>query len=138
MNIRFAAQVRRDRKGADITINQRGYRMANYSKKYSDKSFWGKVGKVAGDAGKKVIRTAFLLYFCMIDPKTPAWAKAAIAAALGYFIFPIDLIPDFTPPPPVGYSDDLVVMSQAIVALGTNIKKLHKQKADKQISELFE
>jgi len=111
--------------------------MANYRKKYTKDSFWKKVKKYAEQAGRKVIGIALILYYCMIDPATPAWAKAAIAAALGYFIFPLDLIPDFTPPPPAGYADDFLVLSNAMVAVGIHIKSKHKKQANEQLDELF-
>ncbi|MHC5539898.1 YkvA family protein, partial [Singulisphaera rosea] len=33
------------------------------------------------------------MYFCLLDPKTPIWVKGAAAAALAYFILPVDGIP---------------------------------------------
>lgn len=67
------------------------------------------------------------LYFCMLDPKTPAWVKAAAAAALAYFILPLDAVPDFLPL--VGLSDDLSVLSAAIAALSSFITDDHRQQA---------
>lgn len=48
------------------------------------------------------------LYYAYRDPRTPLRAKAAIAAAIGYALSPIDLIPDFIPV--LGYLDDLVLV----------------------------
>ncbi len=42
------------------------------------------------------------------DPRTPWYAKAVLAATVGYALSPIDLIPDFIPV--VGYLDDLVIV----------------------------
>lgn len=109
--------------------------MTNYSKKYSKKSFWNKVDAAARSAGKKVLKPAFVLYNCLVDSKTPVAAKVTIAAALGYFIFPLDAIPDLTPI--IGYSDDLGVMMAALGVLGEHIKQSHKRKADKQVKELL-
>lgn len=53
------------------------------------------------------------------DPRTPTWAKVALAAAAGYAVMPIDLVPDVVPL--AGILDDLVVvpllLSMAIKAI---------------------
>ena len=107
----------------------------NYQKKYSEDSFWGKVKKVAKKAGRKVIVPALTLYYCMRDSDTPLWAKAKIAGALAYFVFPLDLIPDAIIP--IGYTDDIGVFAIAMVAVTTYIKEEHKDKAQEKVDELF-
>ena len=44
-----------------------------------------------------------LLFYTLQKPTTPVWAKTVIIGALGYFILPIDLIPDLVQG---GYTDD--------------------------------
>jgi len=107
----------------------------DYSNKYSDDSFWKKVGNYALKAGKQVIETALTLYFCLGDPDTPAWAKGVIIGALGYFIFPLDAIPDIIPG--AGYTDDLGVLSSALLAVAVHIKDEHKQKAQEKLKQWF-
>ena len=107
----------------------------NYQKKYSEKSFWNKVIKVAKKAGKEAIITALTLYYCMMDPDTPVWAKTTIAGALGYFILPFDMIPDALIP--VGYTDDIGVFATAMLTVSSYIKEEHKEKAQKKVDELF-
>src|SRR5262245_10049572 len=48
------------------------------------------------------------MYFCMLDTRTPLWVKGVSAAALAYFILPLDAVPDLLPI--VGLSDDLSVL----------------------------
>ena len=67
------------------------------------------------------------LYFSMLDPRTPAWVKGVSAAALAYFILPLDMVPDLLPI--IGLSDDLTVLSAAIAALSTHITDEHRSKA---------
>jgi uncharacterized membrane protein YkvA (DUF1232 family) len=67
------------------------------------------------------------LYFCMLDARTPVWVKAAAAAALAYFVLPMDVVPDFLPV--VGMTDDLSVLSAAIAALSGHITEEHRAKA---------
>lgn len=77
---------------------------SDYGKEYHEESFWRKIRKHAIAAGKSIIRMALVLHYCLQDSDTPPWAKAVILGALGYFILPLDGIPDFTPV--VGFSDD--------------------------------
>ncbi len=109
----------------------------DYSNEYSEESFWKKAKQFAIVAGKEIIEKALILYYCLIDPDTPARAKTIITGALGYFISPVDAIPDTTPI--VGYSDDLgvlaIVLSLAIVA--AHIKPEHKKKAQEKIKVWF-
>lgn len=70
-------------------------------------------------------------------PGHPKWARARIIAALGYFIFPLDAIPDVVPL--TGFSDDLGVLALAL-ALATvafHIKPEQKQQADEQLADWF-
>ena len=46
------------------------------------------------------------------DPRVPWYAKAFMAAVIGYAISPIDLIPDFIPV--LGYLDDLIIVPAGI------------------------
>lgn len=66
----------------------------NFSSAYSDDGFWEKAKDYAKVAGENVLEPALKMYYAALDAETPAWAKAAIVGALGYFISPIDAIPD--------------------------------------------
>ena len=58
-----------------------------------------------------------LLSRLALDDRVPLRAKAKVAAAIAYFVSPLDMIPDFLGPP--GYLDDVVVAAwilQSIVA----------------------
>ena len=50
----------------------------------------------------------YALYLASRDPRVPLKAKALIVIAVGYFLSPFDLIPDFIPI--LGYADDLVIV----------------------------
>lgn len=106
---------------------------SKFEKDYSDDNFWNKVVKFAKKAGKDVIEKALLLYYAAQSPQTPMWAKTTIYGALGYFISPIDLIPDLMPV--VGYTDDLGVLVVAIATVSAYINEdVRKQAADKLTS----
>jgi uncharacterized membrane protein YkvA (DUF1232 family) len=106
-----------------------------FSKDYSEDSFWGKLKKFAKAAGSEVIDKALQLYYAMQESATPTWAKAIIIAALGYFISPIDAIPDLIPV--VGYADDLGVLVAALATVASYITNEVKAKAKAKLAEWF-
>ena len=100
---------------------------ADYKSAYSDKGFWKKVKKVASKVSRSVLEPALKLYYAGLDKDTPAWAKTVIFGALGYFIFPVDLIPDAVPV--VGYADDLAVIGAALATVASHVKEEHTRRA---------
>lgn len=108
---------------------------SKYEKDYSETSFWKKVRKYAAKAGGKVIYNALLLYYALQSPDTPGWAKTVILGALGYFIAPIDIIPDVTPA--VGFVDDLGVLIAAVATVAVCITPEMKSQAKRQLKDWF-
>ena len=112
---------------------------SEYSDNYSEQSFWDKVKGFAQAAGTEIVERAFQLYFAAHGPDTPVWAKATIYGALGYFISPLDAIPDLIPV--VGYSDDLGVLVLAAATVATyitpDIKSHAKQAMQDLLSNVF-
>ena len=104
----------------------------NYEEEYSVAKFWKKVKKVAKKAGSEIIQEALKLLYVIIGKKIPLPAKTLAIGALGYFISPIDAIPDITPV--VGYADDLGVIALAI----SSLKKYITPKIEKQAKEKSE
>ena len=102
---------------------------------FSEQGFWNKLKLYARSAGKEVVEKALLLYYAAQEEKAPAWAKATIAGALGYFIVPLDAIADLTPA--VGYADDLGVLALAIAAVATYINDDVREKAAGKIQDWF-
>lgn len=89
--------------------------------------FWRKLKILPRSAGRQVLELALLLYLLLRDPDVPLWAKASIAGTLGYFICPLDLMPDLLPG--VGYADDVAAMLSLIKALSTFITERHRDEA---------
>ena len=108
---------------------------SQYEKAYSEDSFWSKVKKFALAAGREVIEKALILYYSLGEPDVPKWAKGTIVAALGYFIFPADAIPDITPV--VGYADDLGVLVAALAAVAAHVTPEAKRLAAEKLKILF-
>lgn len=109
--------------------------VSKYESDYSESGFWDKVEKYAKDAGEGVLGNALKLYYAAQDSDTPAWAKATIWGALGYFISPLDAIPDITPI--LGYTDDAATLLAAITAVAAHIKDKHTAKAKETLKEWF-
>ena len=71
----------------------------------------------------------------MQNPECPIAIKAAIIAALGYFISPIDAIPDVIPF--VGFADDLAAVGAALAMANMYINNEVIQKAKDKMRGLF-
>ena len=102
---------------------------------YSESSFWNKLKRYATTAGGEVVEKALLLFYAAQEEKAPAWAKGTIAAALGYFIVPLDAITDLAPG--VGYADDLGVLVLAVAAVATYINDDVRAKTMQKMDDWF-
>lgn len=102
---------------------------------YKESSFWRKAGTLAVKAGQKAVYAALLLYYTLQDNTVPKKAKAAIMGALGYLIFPVDVLPDFLPL--IGYTDDIGVMIAAISAVAVHLNDSIRQQAMDKMQEWF-
>ena len=102
---------------------------------YSESSFWDKLKRYATTAGREVVEKALLLFYAAQEEKAPAWAKGTIAAALGYFIVPLDAITDLAPG--VGYADDLGVLVLAVAAVATYINDDVRTKTAQKMNDWF-
>lgn len=103
--------------------------------KITDKRFFNKLKHAVKAAGQETVEKAFVLYYTLRDPNTPAWSKTVIAGALAYFISFIDGIPDLTPV--LGYTDDLTIMIAAISVIASHISEENKEKAKQKAEKLF-
>ena len=66
-----------------------------YARHYSNEGFLKKLPQLARKGGIKAVAYANILYYTLKAPTTPTNVKLSIIVFLGYFIAPIDLIPDF-------------------------------------------
>lgn len=107
----------------------------NYEQDYSEHAFWGKIKSSAIEAGKEVTEKALLLYYAACDPRTPACAKTTCYGALGYFISPLDAIPDMTPI--VGFVDDLGVLTFAVATVAAYIDQGLRDETREKMKDWF-
>ena len=63
-------------------------------------------------------------YYCALDPQTPVKVKMVLFAALGYFVLPVDAIPDVLTG--LGFTDDATVLATALGIVGAHIQEPHR------------
>lgn len=102
---------------------------------YSEEAFWGKIKRIASKAGAKVVYYALVLYYTLIDSKTPPGYKAIIAGALGYLILPYDMLPDILPF--AGLADDWAALLAAVSFVISSITPEIKEKAKEKLRRWF-
>lgn len=115
----------------ETTVNN----IESYQKHFTDKGFWSKLGKMAKKAGSKLVYHALLLYYVLKDPNTPMRAKGIILGALGYFILPIDIIPDVIVV--LGFTDDLAAIMAVMAVVGKYVTSEMKEKAKAKCQKWF-
>jgi len=106
-----------------------------HEKHYSDKKLWDKIQKIAKKAGSSVVYAVLILYYTLQKPEVPTKVKAIITGALGYFILPLDLIPDAALG--VGYVDDLTVLGGALIQVAMYIDEDIKKQAKDKLVDWF-
>ena len=109
--------------------------LTKYEKHYSEESLADKIARYATKAGIKVVYAALLLYYVLKSPLTTKGDRAKIIGALGYFVLPIDLLPDTILI--IGYTDDLAALTWAIYAVAKNITPEIKAQAKAKLAEWF-
>ena len=102
---------------------------------FEEKKFWQKIADNFKAAGMKTIYVALLLFFAFRRKETPKWAKGIVVGALGYFLSPIDGIPDLTPF--IGYTDDIGVMMLALGTISVYVNEEVKENAKNQLLRWF-
>lgn len=106
-----------------------------YAKRYNEQDLLSKITRTARKAGIKVIYLALLLYYVLKSPKVKLADKGKIWGSLGYFILPIDLIPDFIPV--AGYTDDLAALMWAFYAVAKNVTPEIEAQAKNKLHDWF-
>lgn len=101
---------------------------------YSPQKLFEKIAGAAKSAGIKVVYAALLLYYALFDKEVPLTDKTIVVGALGYFILPVDLIPDFLPG---GYADDGAALILAVKSIWDNITAATKSKAQERLRSWF-
>ncbi|MCQ2195511.1 MAG: DUF1232 domain-containing protein [Paludibacteraceae bacterium] len=110
-----------------------------YGEHYTPKELFSKLARVAKNAGIKIVYFVLILYYALMYGDLSVKEKSIIIGALGYFILPVDLIPDLLP---LGYSDDLslivFVVTKMKQSFTDEIRTMALNKLKKYFSEIDE
>lgn len=109
--------------------------LVKYQNEYSDEKFWDKAKKFAVKLGGNATYYALVLYYVLQSPDVTVSNKALILGALGYFILPIDLIPDMIPA--LGFTDDAAALALAYKAVKASVTPEIEAKAQAKVDEWF-
>ena len=109
--------------------------LQKYEQHYNDSSFLDKVTKYGKLIGINALYKAVQLWFVMQKPDVPAGTKAVIMGALGYLIAPLDFLPDLLPV--LGYTDDLVAITFALIKVQGYIDEEVERKSKKLLAKIF-
>ena len=115
--------------------NNKTFNLDDYAKYFNDNSLWKKLRKVARKAGRKAVYNVPVLYYVARDPAVPSSMKYKILGALGYFILPLDFIPDFVLG--LGFTDDLAALAWALFKIKKYITPEIERKARERLREWF-
>ena len=108
--------------------------LQKYEQHYNDSSFLDKVTKYGKLIGINALYKAVQLWFVMQKPDVPAATKAVIMGALGYLIAPLDFLPDLMPV--LGYTDDLVAITFALIKVQGYIDDEVERKSKKLLAKI--
>lgn len=109
-----------------------------FAKHFSESGLIDKIKKVAIAAGITIIYPVLILWKLFLSGDVEAEKKAIIIAALGYFILPMDLIPDMAVAAGgVGYADDAAALMTALKMTLENITTELTTEAKKDLHEWF-
>ena len=114
----------------DITAN-----LKLYEKYFSESDLWQKIGKFGKSIGATVLYPVLLLFNLLKSGDIDLKEKAMIIGTLGYFILPIDLLPDAIAG--MGYADDVAALTAAITALASCITEDIQNEAKEQLRKIF-
>ena len=109
--------------------------LQKYEQHYNDSSFLDKITKYGKLIGINALYKAVQLWFVLQKPDVPASTKAVIMGALGYLIAPLDFLPDLMPV--LGYTDDFVAITFALIKVQGYIDEEVERKSKKLLAKIF-
>lgn len=109
--------------------------LTKYADLYKPADLFPKIKKVAKKVGVNIVYVVLLLYYASLDKNIPIKDRVMILAALGYFILPVDLIPDALPG---GFADDTAAIMFVLRQVYNNLTDDVKQRARTKLTEWFD
>ena len=108
--------------------------ISKYADCYNPGALFDKIKQVAVKAGVKLVYIVLILYYATLDKELPVKDRLMVLAALGYFILPVDFIPDMLPG---GFADDTAAMIYVLKQIWTNLMPATFDKAKGRLQEWF-
>jgi uncharacterized membrane protein YkvA (DUF1232 family) len=102
---------------------------------YSDAKFLKKAKSTGKGLGFKALSAATTLYAALKSEQMTKGNKLIILGALGYFIFPFDVVADLLPL--VGLSDDIFIMVAALTKVFTSITPEMKEEGSRLAAKIL-
>lgn len=109
---------------------------SKYESSYTEENLQTKLMKYGKKIGVNTTYYILLLYQMIVSNVVSLADKAIIIAALGYFISPLDVIPDIIIG--TGFIDDVSVMLIALRQVVKNITPEIKQQAKERLAKMFD
>ncbi len=78
-------------------------------------------------------RDVVAAFYCAMDSQTPLRVRGILLAAFGYFVLPVDALPDMFAL--IGFTDDIAVLTGALALINGHIRERHYEAADKALAE---
>jgi len=93
-----------------------------YSSHYSEEGFLKKITRLTKKKSLNGVINAYILYYTISAPTTPKWVILEIVPCMGYFVFPLDLIPDILIG--IGFVDDIAAFGITLKLMSGTIRNL--------------
>lgn len=111
-------------------------KIESFGSEYSEQGLKEKLSKIARKAGIKMAYAVLVAFYAVQSDTLSFKEKARLYGALGYFILPVDLIPDAILG--MGYSDDLAALVYVLHTVSSNITPEVKQRAREKLCLWFD
>ena len=108
--------------------------LTKYAVYYNPNALFEKIKKFAKKAGEKTVYLVLILYYATFDKALPVKDRLMVVAALGYFILPLDFLPDALPG---GFVDDAGALFYVVKHIWGNLSDETFRKAKQKLSEWF-
>lgn len=109
--------------------------LTKYAGFYNPTALFEKIKKFAKKAGEKTVYLVLILYYATFDKALPVKDRLMVVAALGYFILPLDFLPDALPG---GFVDDAGALFYVVKHIWGNLSDETFRKAKQKLSEWFD
>lgn len=97
--------------------------------------FWQHLSQFCRTLGEETVYQILVMFYCLFEEKVPPQIKTTIIGALGYFIAPLDFIPDLAPF--MGLTDDITALGSAYMLAQIYATPEVREKAERKRDEIF-